>query len=112
MIEPYSNKPKITANDISFGSIKRYFLKHVSLKKIMEVDKRQYDIFKTNSLYMNVELEWTISGLANDVISKNGNIVYGTKHKNQVITEWYETKMPGIRRILNNPLEYFNGINN
>lgn len=111
-MEPYSNKPKITPIDIENGLIKRYFLQHVSLRKIIEIDKKQYDVFKNNPLYANIELDWVISGLANDVTSKNGDVVYGTHHKNQVTTDWYDKKMPGLRRMLNNPLEYFKGVDN
>jgi len=41
---PLSNRPKITDKDIIVGYMMRYFLQSVSTKKIVEIDKKQYDI--------------------------------------------------------------------
>ncbi len=112
MTTPLTNKPKITQIDINNGYVTRYFVRNVSTKVVTEVDKKQYDTFKQNTLYETVDFPWVITGLANDVIATDGKIIYGTKHKNTVTTQFYDKKLPGLTRLLNNPLEYFQGTRN
>lgn len=107
MSEPLSNRPKITKRDISIGYIMRYFLQHISIKNIIEVDKKQYDTFKNNPLYISVELKWTISGNKDNIVAIDGKTVYGVEHKNTVVVTWYNKKMVGLDRTLSNKLEYF-----
>lgn len=112
MSTPLSNKPQINQKNILEGYIIRYFAQAISTKRITEIDKKQYDILNKNPYYKVIQLQWIITGFANDNISSNGNIIYGTRHQNQITTDWYNTKLPGLNRILNNPLEYFTGIYN
>lgn len=79
---------------------------------VTEIDKKQYEAFKNNVLYEKLELQWNISGFANDIVSTDNKIIYGTKHKNSVIIEFYNRKLPGLSRLLSNPLEYFQGVTN
>jgi uncharacterized membrane protein len=112
MTTPYSNRPKITQIDISNGYVTRYFVRNVSTRMVTEIDKKQYEAFKNNVLYEKLELQWNISGFANDIVSTDNKIIYGTKHKNSVIIEFYNRKLPGLSRLLSNPLEYFQGVTN
>ena len=112
MPTPYTTRPKVTQLDISNGFVTRYFVQHISTKLITEVDKKQYEAFKTNVLYERVDFPWIITGLANDTLSSNGTVIYGTKHKNTVTTTFYNKKMPGLTRLLYNPLEGFQGVRN
>jgi hypothetical protein len=112
MTEPLSNRPKITVNDVSLGYVMRYFAKHISMSKVIEIDKLQYDVFKLNPLYITLELKWMINGFANDTTSKDGKTIYGVKHQNEVTLNFAEQKMPGIKNFLRNPLEYFQGLDN
>ena len=112
MTVPYSNRPKITQLDISNGYVTRYFVRHISTKVVTEVDKKQYEAFKPNVLYEKIDFQWVITGLANDTLSSDGKIIYGTKHRNTVVTQFYNKKLPGINRLLPNPLEYFQGVDN
>jgi hypothetical protein len=112
MTTPLTNKPKITQTDINNGYVTRYFVRNVSAKVVTEVDKKQYDTFKQNTLYETVDFPWLITGLANDVLAIDGKIIYGTKHKNTVTTVFYNKKMPGLDRLLINSLEYFQGVDN
>jgi len=109
---PLSNRPKITRKDIGLGYVMRYFIKTTSFKDIIEVDQKQYELFRTNTNYITLELKWLISGFANDIEAQDGNIIYGVRHKNRVTIDWYTQKLPGLDRILRNPLEYFQGIIN
>ncbi len=107
MTTPYSTRPKITQVDIRSGFVTRYFVRHISTKLITEVDKKQYEAFTTNVLYELVYFPWVITGFANDTLSSDGAVIYGTKHKNTVTTQFYDKKLPGLTRLLKNPLEYF-----
>jgi hypothetical protein len=112
MTIPYTNKPKLTQNDLTNGYVMRYFVRNVSTKVVTEVDKKQYEAFKTNMLYEKLELRWLVTGFANNKLAIDNNVIYGTKHKNTVTTQFYENRLPGLQRILKNPLEYFQGIDN
>jgi hypothetical protein len=109
MIEPLSNKPKITTSDIVRGYVPRYFVQHVSLKKITEVDKLQYDSIKNDPMYLTLELKWVITGNSEDSRSIDGTFIRGAKHQNTVSIDWYSKTMHGLERILRNPLEFFVG---
>lgn len=109
---PLSNRPVITSKDILSGYVTRYFARNTSTKLITEIDKIQYEMFRNNALYETLDIPWIITGLANDTVSSDNKIIYGTKHKNTVTINFYENKMPGLNRVLRNPLEYFQGLDN
>jgi hypothetical protein len=106
---PLSNRPKITNQDILAGFVMRYFVQYVPTKKIIEIDKKQYDVFKNNPFYQPLEMKWIISGYDKDTTAADGQIVYGAGHKNQVSLDFYDKKMPGLKHMIRNPLEYFSG---
>lgn len=123
MLTPYTNRPKVTQTDILNGYVTRYFVRNVSTKLITEVDKKQYEAFKLNALYETVNFPWIITGFANNIISTDGQIIYGAKHKNAVTICFYERRMTGLTRLFGglscppvniNPklLEYFQGTMN
>jgi alpha-tubulin suppressor-like RCC1 family protein len=112
MTTPYSNRPKVTQADTRNGFVIRYFVRNISTKAITEIDLKQYEVFKRNVLYQTIQFQWVISGFANDILSTDNKIIYGTRHRNTVTTDFYEKKMPGLKRVLRNPLEYFQGVIN
>lgn len=112
MTTPLSNRPKITPNDIVQGYVTRYFVQNISIPTIVEVDKKQYNVIKTDPNYITIDIKWIISGYSENITSTDGKIVYGAKHKNQVTVNWYNKKMPGLNRVLRNLLEYFQGVDN
>ena len=107
--DPRSNRPKITERNITDGYVMRYFVKQISSKKVIEVDKNQYDVFKNNPFYENLEMKWVIGGYDKDITSADGQMIYGAGHRNEVSLDFYEKKMSGLKRVIRNPLEYFNG---
>lgn len=109
MKEPLVFKPKITTNDIANGFVTRYFVKLVSNRKVIEVDRSQYDYFKTKPFYQTLEMRWIINGNDEDTTDSQGKTIYGVRHQNTVLTNYYNEQMPGISSVLRNPLEYFNG---
>lgn len=112
MTEPLSNKPKITQKDISIGYVIRYFVQNISIPKIIEVDQKQYNVIKRDPYYKTIQLKWMINGNLNDTVSINGQVIYGTKHQNQITVNRYEQQMSGLSRILSNTAEYFKGVDN
>jgi len=112
MQTPLSNRPKITNKNIIDGQVIRYFTQHISTKAIIEIDSIQYEIFKNNPIFQLINFPWLISGLANDTIAVDGKIIYGVKHRNTVSINFYNERMPGLSRLLRNPLEYFQGVDN
>lgn len=110
MREPLSNKPKITNQDILRGYVNRYFVQNISTKVIIEIDQKQYELFKREPNYVSVELRWVISGNATDTMNGDGSVInYGAIHRNKTLVEWYSKGMPGLIRMLPNPIEYFQG---
>lgn len=112
MSTPYTNKPKVTQDDIKNGYVMRYFVRNISTKIVTEIDKKQYEAFQTNVMHEKLELQWRITGFANNILATDKNIIYGTKHANTVTIQFYEKRFPGLQRILHDPLEYFQGVDN
>lgn len=108
-MNPMSNRPKITEKDVSLGYVMRYFVKPVSTNKVIEIDKQQYNTFKNNPFFVSMEMKWVIGGNDKNLIASDGQTIYGAGHRNEVSLDFYEKKMPGLKRILRNPLEYFSG---
>ena len=106
---PLSNRPKITDRDISNGYVTRYFVKFVSHNKITEIDELQYPNFVNKVLYQSLEIQWLIGGTDVDTVSTTGEVIRGTKYKNQVTIDFYNKQMHGLRVMLRDPLEYFIG---
>ena len=108
--EPLTNKPKITQVDIIQGYVMRYFVKSISLSKVVEVDKSQYTIFNQNPMYVCVSLKWVIGGNDMDITTKDNQIYKGAESRNTASIDFYNRKLPGLVDVLRNPLEYFSGI--
>lgn len=109
MPTPLSSRPTISQEVLRVGYVDRYFVQNVSTQRITEVDNTQYNQFKSNPLYFVLKIRWVISGFDENILAKDGNIVYGTKQQNQVSLDFAEKKMSGILKHIRNPLEYFNG---
>ncbi len=107
---PLSYRPKITQREISQGYVTRYFVQNISISKnIVEINKTQYEQFRRNPYYRAIQFDWIITGNAYDIISPNGKVVTGAATQNSVTTEWYNQSISGLRRHLQNPLEFFVG---
>lgn len=109
MAEPLTSKPKITSVDVNRGYVTRYFVRMVSSRKIVEVDKAQYENFKSNPFYQTTQINWIINGNDEDIITSDGKTLRGVKNQNLVLIDYYNSEMPGITSVLRDPLEYFSG---
>jgi hypothetical protein len=97
-IIPYGTAPTITKEDIQRRYITRYFLQFNSDKMILEVDKFQYERFSKNSLYKSISFKWYILGSISFVTNKNATTLV-----------YYNSKMQGLSRLIQSPLQYFLG---
>jgi uncharacterized protein YydD (DUF2326 family) len=91
-------KPKIKKEDYDIGHLTRYFLRQVNneFAKILEVNKAQFNKFKLEPFYINLDFEWKITGDIQDIVDTNFNIIVDA-----------EKKMPGIKDLLQNRLLEF-----
>lgn len=109
---PITVRPIITRDDLSNGFVQRYFVQHSSAKSyIVEVNKIQYNAFKNTPGYVVISLPWSINGNANTFTEK-GVIFLGARDKNIRVIQLYERQMSGLSKVLFNPLEYFQGVDN
>ncbi len=110
MSTPISNRPKITDTDLQAGYVNRYFVKNISDKRIVEIDATQHKKFVNSPYYETVVVPWVINGMEVDTNDPTtGRFVLGVPRRNLQIIDYYDSKMQGLRRVLRNPMEYFNG---
>jgi hypothetical protein len=97
-------------NDYKSGFFRRYFLKKYNEKNIIEVNSKQFDLWKSSiidkNLYNGVELLWFISGPIDDVYEKQIRIV-GVYSKNQKQISLAAQKIPELVSHLNNIIEFY-----
>ena len=75
-----------TTNDYKLGFFRRYFLKKYNENLILEVDSKQFDLWKSSvidrNLYNGVEMLWFISGPIEDTYEKQIKIIIISCTKN------------------------------
>jgi hypothetical protein len=101
---------QITSADINQGYIIRYFIKRINEQAILEIDNVQYTKYISNefdtNMYVATKMYWFISGESDDVY-KNGVLVKGVVTKNQTQIKQAEQQVPGLSKLLSNPLQYY-----
>ena len=99
-----------TTNDYKLGFFRRYFLKKYNENLILEVDSKQFDLWKSSvidrNLYNGVEMLWFISGPIEDTYEKQIKIV-GVYSKNQKQLSLAAQKMPELATKLSNLIEFY-----
>jgi hypothetical protein len=107
---PYASAPAPTKQEITAGSMFRYFIKQLNNDNILEIDQNQYATWQNNGIdkkiYQAVQLTWYISGEINDVVA-GGVTVPGVQTKNKKQIQYASQTIPGIGLVLNNLLEYY-----
>jgi len=109
-VYPIAKTPLITTSAIRQGNIVRYFVQKINTKVITEIDRQQFDDWKSaildNIIYKAAKIIWYITGEKSDSI--NGNIKnQGVKTKNIKQINTINKKLPGISDILTDPLQYY-----
>ncbi|GJQ43814.1 MAG: hypothetical protein JETCAE03_33120 [Ignavibacteriaceae bacterium] len=91
-------KPVLKQADYDRGYFTRYFLRQVNnpLSKILEVDKAQFNKFKSEPFYINLDMNWKLTGDLQSIIDTNYNILVES-----------DKKLPGIKKLLENKLLEF-----
>ncbi len=99
---------KPTEKDYAKGTFKRYFVRDVTINKVVEVDKKKYlEYTKLNKpYYITYELDWNITGIKKDYFIDNKK-VSGVESKNKELTTEAEKNIPGISsQILKDPAQF------
>ena len=107
---PISKTPLITTSAIRQGNIIRYFVQRINTKIITEIDREQFENWKSaildNIIYKAAKIVWYITGEKLDTIS--GNVKNeGVTTKNIKQINMINKKLPGISNILTDPLQYY-----
>lgn len=105
---PFPTPPTITNVDIDKGYITRYFLKFLSNKIVIEINKSQFDIFAKNSLYQTISFKWYITGNIED--RTDNRVGEGVRTKNQRAINYYSSIMPDLQFTIKGPLQYYKGV--
>jgi hypothetical protein len=102
--------PEITATDIQQKFIKRYFLYKINDRQVTEISLSQYNKWYSqkldNNIYVTFELNWYITGAAENIVSGNVTTL-GVIQKNQTTINLINRRYPGFRDTVNNPLELY-----
>ena len=102
--------PVITNDNRAAGKFNSYFFKKVNELVFIESNELQFNNWVSRNIDPNafnaVKIEWTISGERLD--TKRGPIlIKGVISKNNDQITYAESVLPGIRVILNDPLQYY-----
>lgn len=103
-ITPTEQYPIPDEDDYANGRIRRYFLKrrnYAAYTDIMEIDKRQYRLWKKpkmgidETLYTAIEIDWKLTGpLHDEVVGMNTE--YGVYDTNLRTVQLYNSKFSGL----------------
>ena len=103
-ISPTAHNVAATSTDYNRGILQRFFI-----KKRNEINKQQYDAWRTDQidkkLYIAIEIAWYIAGPANDVITDI--LVPGVSTLNKKQIQLAANTIPEIATYLTNPLQFY-----
>lgn len=109
--------PKIIKEDIDNGQIMRYFARQTNHDggEIVEVEKQQYEELSSIPLYTAIRIPWKIRGKIDDVFGDADNpnhpnrLYTGVVTSNRLSIIDGDSKLPGLKLKLSNPLQFFQG---
>jgi hypothetical protein len=111
--QPVSALNAPTAEQLKAGSYTRYFIKKVNESKIIEIDEPQFNMWQSKqfdpALYSAIKMQWYISGPIEDS-RPSIVLIRGVQTKNTTQIEIAEKSMPGISKVLTDPLQYYSDI--
>lgn len=94
---PYPERPVVTEQEQKQGYFTRYFLKKFNEINVIEISKKQYELYQNNKIdnnaYVATKLEWYISGQAASKNAKNIEIA--------------SQKIPELRSVLNDAMQFY-----
>jgi hypothetical protein len=102
---------KVTENDYTNTTVKRYFVQKINTLDIIEVNQQNY-VKIPNSLYKKVFLTWKLIGFKNNVY-KNGNIYeYGVYEQNLNAVNIASQTITNLNSYITDYTQYARFINN
>lgn len=105
---PQQVPPVVTQKDVMNGYITRYFVRQTNdTLFITEVDKKQYQEFKTNPRFIVTQIKWKIVGKKETLKLDNGSNVYGISDQNKITVSEADLTFRGLRTYITNYLEYW-----
>jgi hypothetical protein len=105
---PYSVVPIITTTERDRGYLIRYFIRSVSdTSYILEIDKRQYELFKQNPRFVTTQVKWKIVGKTETTITEYGAKNLGVRDYNILQVSKADLTFGGLQRYIRNYLEYW-----
>lgn len=108
-LSPTSHNVVVTVTDYNRKILQRFFIKKRNDNAIIEIDKQQFDAWKSDQidkkLYIAIEIAWYIAGPANDVIT--GISVPGVATLNKKQIQLAANTIPEIVTYLTNPLQFY-----
>jgi hypothetical protein len=87
------------------GVMNRYIIQRVSNRKIIEVTKEKFDLFKNKPGYRRIIIFWIIRGPSQNKFF-NGYIYYGAEYKNKETVSKLKSTIPGISNFFKNYSEF------
>lgn len=107
----YDFVPTVTQSDIDKQSFTRYFARTVGsdpqVGEIIEINLAQFNRLQRVPLYQVISVPWRIVGKISDVYAGTARIYTGVATSNVLNIQVAEQTLPGIRKKLVDPLQYF-----
>jgi len=105
---PDAYKPFITVEDAKNKYFTRYFIRVVNDKNyIVEVDQRNYEVFKKNPRFVATTVVWQIVGKKETVKTPSGATIYGVEDFNRRSVSEADLTFGGLNKYITNYLEYW-----
>lgn len=105
---PVSFRPIITLTNVEDKYIDRYFVQSANDKdSIVEVDAKQFEMFKTNPRFVTISLRWKIVGITGTVKRNDGTLEWGVSEINKQIVATADLTMKGLKKYITNYLEFW-----
>jgi hypothetical protein len=107
-VSPKLVRPVVTQLDASNKKIKRYFVRPANdLSSVIEIDKLQYDAFKSNFRFIVINVDWRIVGNKKTTYLNNNITVYGVEDLNRIAIADADLTFGGLRKYITNYLEFW-----
>jgi len=105
---PEPTRPVVTLRDVDARYLDRYFVQMVTDRDyIVEVDKVQYELFKTNPRFTTVVVRWKIVGKKESIRTAGNTVLYGVDELNREEILRADLTIPGIRRYIRDYTEFW-----
>ena len=106
---PTAHNVVATVNDYRRGLLQRFFIKKRNDNAIIEINKQQFDLWKSDEidkkLYIAIEIAWYIAGPIHDITS--GITVLGVATLNLQQIKLAAKTIPEIATYLTDPLQFY-----